>query len=231
MHNTDTAYLEVRGAAGGDEAKIWASDLLRMYFRWATKENIKVSQIDDSTLKFSGNNIFNKLKNETGVHRVQRIPATEKRGRIHTSTATVAVLPQVKYGEVDVNDSDLDWQFFRSGGHGGQNVNKVSTAVRLTHKPTGIVVTAQTERSQEQNRANALDLLRSKLWERKEAERKSKLEGFRSAIGSGDRSEKIRTYNFPQSRVTDHRINKSWGNLESIVEGNLDKVLKLTEKA
>ncbi|KKQ48242.1 MAG: Peptide chain release factor 1, partial [Candidatus Woesebacteria bacterium GW2011_GWD1_38_10] len=152
-----------------------------------------------------------------------------KRGRIHTSTATVAVLPEVKDTDIKVNPQDVDIQFFRAGGHGGQNVNKVSTAVRLTHKPTGIVVTAREERFQEQNREIAMSILRSRLWERAELEKERTVAGYRSAIGRGMRSEKIRTYNFPQDRVTDHRIGKSWGNLSSIVEGNLEKVFELTK--
>jgi peptide chain release factor 1 len=220
-----TAYLEVRGAAGGDEAKIWASDLLRMYGRYAGKKGWGAEQIDEGTLKITGEGAFDLLKNESGVHRVQRVPETEKRGRIHTSTATVAVLPEVKEQDIQIDSGDLDWQFYRAGGHGGQNVNKVSTAVRLSHRPSRIVVTAQTERHQEQNRMNALAILRSKLWERQEEEKMRTIAGYRSAIGRGMRSEKIRTYNYPQNRVTDHRQNKKWENLEAIVDGDLEKVL------
>jgi len=223
------AYLEIRGATGGDEAKLWGVDLLRMYSRFATKKNWKATQIDDLTLKIVGLDVFTLLKNESGVHRVQRVPTTEKRGRIHTSTATVVVLPEVKEGEVQINPQDLEWQFTTAGGHGGQNVNKVATAVRLRHIPTGIVVQSREERFQEQNRLIALSLLRSKLWEKQEEEKLKTIAGYRSAIGSGKRSEKIRTYNFPQDRITDHRIGKSWGNLEAIVDGNLDKVIELTK--
>lgn len=221
---TQTVYLEIRGATGGDEAKMWGQDLLRMYSRFAMKKNWKIFLIDEKTIKISGTGVFESLKNESGVHRVQRVPATEKRGRIHTSTATVVVLPEIHENEIQVNPNDLEWQFTRAGGHGGQNVNKVSTAVRLVHKPTGIVVEAREERFQEQNRAIALSLLRSRLWERQEAEKMRTIAGYRSVIGRGMRSEKIRTYNFPQDRVTDHRLGKSWGKLKLITDGNLDKI-------
>jgi len=221
-------YIEIRGATGGDEAKIWGSDLLRMYFRYAVKKGWKKAQVADNVLLVSGIGTFDLLKNESGVHRVQRVPVTEKRGRIHTSTATVVALPEISEREIQVNPSDLEWQFTRAGGHGGQNVNKVSTAVRLVHKPTGIVAEAREERFQEQNRKIALDLLRSRLWEKEEERKMKEIANYRSPIGRGMRAEKIRTYNYPQSRVTDHRIAKSWGNLETIVDGNLDKVLELT---
>lgn len=230
MDERQTVYLEVRSAAGGDEAKLWANDLLRMYTRYGTKVNWKMEQVDEFTLQITGESVFEILKHESGVHRVQRVPETEKRGRIHTSTATAVVLPRVKERDVEIDNRDLEWQFYRSGGHGGQNVNKVSTAVRLTHKPSGIVVTAQTERHQEQNRMNALELLRAKLWERQETEKMNTIAGYRSAIGRGMRSEKIRSYNYPQNRVTDHRLNKKWGNLESIVDGNLEKIFAETSE-
>lgn len=230
MENSQTIFIEVRPAAGGDEAVIWAADLLRMYMRFATRKNWKNTQLDDTTLQLKGQDVFAALKNESGVHRVQRVPATEKRGRIHTSTATVAVVPQIAQTQLQINQGDLDWQFYRSGGSGGQNVNKVSTAVRLTHKPSGIVVTSQTERFQEANRVLALELLRSKLFAQKEEEHANKIQGFRVAIGSGDRSEKIRTYNFAQDRVTDHRIGKSFGNLEAIIDGDLDKIVEATKQ-
>lgn len=222
---TNKAYIEIRSAAGGDEAKNWASDLLRMYIRYAAKKNWKSASIDELTVVINGNGVFNELKYEAGVHRVQRVPDTEKRGRIHTSTATVAILPEVKETEVNVDPGDLEWQFFRASSQGGQNVQKVSTAVRLIHKPSGIVTQSQEERFQEQNRKIALDLLRAKLWEKQEEEKLAKIADYRSVIGRGMRSEKIRTYNYPQNRVTDHRIKKSWGNLESIVDGNLDKMI------
>lgn len=224
-----TAYIEIRGATGGDEAKIWGGDLVRMYSRFAIKKGWKVFPISELSIKISGPGVFDALKNESGVHRVQRVPTTEKRGRIHTSTATVVILPEIRENEIQINPNDLEWQFTRAGGHGGQNVNKVSTAVRLVHKPTGTVVEAREERFQEQNRAIALSLLRSRLWEQKEAEKERSLAGYRSVIGRGMRAEKIRTYNFPQDRVTDHRIGKSFGKLEEIVDGNLEKVIELTK--
>jgi peptide chain release factor 1 len=224
-----TVFIEIRGATGGDEAKLWGADLLRMYIRYAAKKGWKVSQVDEKVIKINGAGAFDLLKNEAGVHRVQRVPVTEKRGRIHTSTATVAVLPEIKESEIQINPNDLEWSFTRAGGHGGQNVNKVSTAVRLVHRPTGIVVEAREERFQEQNRQIALSLLRSKLWERQEEEKMRTIAGYRSVIGRGMRSEKIRTYNYLQDRVTDHRIGKSWGKLETIIDGDLDKVIEMTK--
>lgn len=224
-----TVYLETRGATGGDEAKIWASDLYRMYLRYATKKGWKALPLDENTLQISGIGTFVELKNESGVHRVQRVPTTERHGRIHTSTATVVVLPEIKESEIQINPADLEIQFFHSSSQGGQNVQKVSTAVRLIHKPTGLVVSAQRERFQEQNRRIALDLLRAKLFERQEEEKLATIAGYRSIIGRGMRAEKIRTYNFPQNRVTDHRINKSWGNLETVLDGKIDKVIEATK--
>ena len=229
-NNNQSAYLEIRGATGGDEAKLWGQDLLRMYIRYAAKKGWKALQVSDNSIKITGPGVFDTLKNESGVHRVQRIPVTEKRGRIQTSTATVVVLPEIKETDVEVNPQDLEWSFTRAGGHGGQNVNKVSTAVRLVHRPTGTVVEAREERFQEQNRQIALSLLRSRLWERQEAEKMRTIAGYRSVIGRGMRSEKIRTYNFPQDRITDHRIGKSWGKLEAIMDGDLDRVIELTSK-
>jgi len=228
-NNLQTIYLEVRGATGGDEAKIWGSDLLRMYFRLASKKNWRAIFVDENVLKISGLGVFDQLHNESGVHRVQRIPQTERHGRIHTSTATVVVLPEIKESDVQINPNDLEIQFFHSSSQGGQNVQKVSTAVRLIHKPTRIVVSAQRERFQEQNRRIAMELLRAKLWEKMEEEKVRTVAGYRSVIGRGMRAEKIRTYNFPQDRVTDHRLNKSWGNLDTIIEGDLDKVIGLTK--
>jgi len=226
----DVAIIEIRGAAGGDEAKIWADDLMRMYLRFAEKQGWKVGLVDGGVLRIQGSGVFNKLKWEAGVHRVQRIPKTERYGRIHTSTATVAVLPEVPETQIKIDPKNLDWQFFRASAHGGQYVQKVSTAVRLKHKPSGVVVTCQQERTQEQNRKIALDLLRSKLWQRQEEEKQTKVTDIRrAAVGRGMRSEKIRTYNFPQNRVTDHRLKKSWKNLDQVVDGKLGKIIKSLE--
>jgi len=224
--NKDVAILEIRPGAGGKEANLWAKDLLRMYTRFGNLHGFKVSQIDEGVIKIQGTNVFEKLKNEAGVHRVQRIPQTERYGRIHTSTATVAVLPEITETQIQINPSDIEWQFFRASSQGGQNVQKVSSAVRLRHLPTGIVVSSQQERTQEQNRKLALDLLRAKLWEQEELKKEQTIAGYRSSIGRGMRAEKIRTYNFPQNRVTDHRIGKSWKNLERIIEGELEPVIQ-----
>lgn len=239
--------LEIRSGAGGDEASIWANDLLRMYARFAEKIGLKLEYLDDQVIKIkSTSNWFETyleadqsrlglaenltkpysiFKFESGVHRVQRIPATEAQGRIHTSTASVAVLPEVNAQAVSIKDDDLDWQFVRAGGAGGQNVNKVNSAVRLTHRPTGLVVTARQERTQGANREIALQLLRSQLWEIEEEKRLLALGEARSVIGRAQRAEKIRTYNYPQNRVTDHRINQSWHDLDQIIEGKLEEVI------
>jgi len=227
MKDSDNVILEIRAAAGGDEAKIWADDLKRMYTRYANSQKWSVSEISEGIIKISGNQAFNKLKNEAGVHRVQRVPKTERYGRIHTSTATVAVLPEIPESEIKINPQDLDWQFYRASTQGGQNVQKVSSAVRLIHRPTNTIVTCEQERSQEQNRKLAQDLLRAKLWQKKEQEKQEEVKSYRTAIGRGMRAEKIRTYNFPQNRVTDHRLNKSWKNLDSILNGNLKKIVSL----
>lgn len=222
--NTNVAILEFRPGPGGEEAKIWANDLLRMYIRYAAMLGWKTEQIADNAIKIKGEGAFTTLQYEAGTHRVQRVPTTERQGRIHTSTATVAVLPEIPEYEQEIRTEDLEWEFFRSGGKGGQNVNKVSSAVRLRHTPSGIVVTCQTERDQFQNRQVALSLLRSKLWEAQEVKQAETLGVARSVIGRGMRAEKIRTYNFPQNRLTDHRINKSWHDLDHIIEGKLQKV-------
>lgn len=220
------AFVEIRPAAGGDEAKIWATDLMRMYMRYAAQKGWKVSPLDEYSNKIVGINAFDSLKNESGVHRVQRIPATEKRGRIHTSTATVVVLPEIKDSEVQIRPEDVEEQFARSGGAGGQNVNKVNTAVRLVHKPSKIAIHVSQERTQYQNREIAMELLRAKLWEIEEEKKMREVAGYRSVIGRGMRSEKIRTYNYPQDRVKDHRINKSWQKLESIMDGEIEAIVE-----
>jgi len=222
--NSDIAILEFRAGPGGEEAKIWAMDLLRMYARYAAILGWKTEQISENAIRIKGAGAFTTLQYEAGTHRVQRIPTTERHGRIHTSTATVAVLPEIPENEVFIRSEDLEWEFYRAGGKGGQNVNKVSSAVRLRHKPSGIVVQCQTERDQFQNRAVALSMLRARLWELTEMEAAKAAGAARSIIGRGMRAEKIRTYNFPQNRVTDHRINKSWHNLEDIIEGKMAKV-------
>lgn len=222
--NTDIAIMEFRQGPGGDEARIWANDLMRMYSRYALILGWKVEQLDERVIRVKGVGAFTKLQYEAGTHRVQRIPTTERHGRIHTSTATVAVLPEIPENEIYIRPEDIEWDFYRSGGKGGQNVNKVSSAVRIRHKPSGIVVQCQTERDQYQNRQVALGMLRARLWEQQLLEREQSMSEQRSVIGRGLRSEKIRTYNFAQNRVTDHRINKSWHNLEDIIEGKMQKI-------
>ncbi len=224
--DTRNVIIEVSGAAGGEEAKLWGQELLRMYMRYAQLSGFKTEQLDENVVKVEGNGAFEKFKYEAGVHRVQRIPATEKRGRVHTSTATVSVLPELEDIDLHISPDDITFEAFRSGGHGGQNVNKVSTAVRLIHKPTGIVVTCQTQRFQAQNRELAMEMLRAKLWEMEVEKQHGEIAGLKATqVGRGMRSEKIRTYNFPQDRLTDHRINKSFHNLEGILDGNLEEVL------
>ena len=225
------AILETSGAAGGAEAKIWAAELLQMYSRYAQQKGFRVEQLDENVYKIIGNGAFGLFKYEAGVHRVQRVPTTEARGRIHTSTATIAILPELEDLDLHINPDDIEFDAFRSGGHGGQNVNKVSTAVRLRHKPTGIVVTCQTERQQHQNRENAMKMLRAKLWEIELEKRASEVGDLKSTqVGRGMRAEKIRTYNFPQDRITDHRINISWHNLEKKLEGEIDEVIEETKQ-
>lgn len=222
--------MDIKGAAGGEEAKKWADELLRMYARYAQKVGFNVEQVDETTIKISGSKTkipFGTFKYEAGVHRVQRVPLTEKRGRVHTSTATVSVLPELDDIDLHIAPEDIEFTAYRAGGHGGQNVNKVSTAVRLVHKPSGIVVTCQTERHQAQNRENAMKLLRAKLWEIEIEKKQSQIASLKSTqVGRGMRAEKIRTYNFPQDRLTDHRINKSWHNLPVLMSGEIDQVIK-----
>src|SRR3972149_2296772 len=227
------AILEIRGGAGGDEAKIWANDLLRMYVRFAERIGLKYEYLDDTVIQFRGKaeldgqvlHPYELLKYESGVHRVQRVPVTEAQGRVHPSTASGAVLPEIAQNTIAIKDEDLEWQFMRASGAGGQSVNKTSSAVRLTHTPSGIVVTSSRERKQAPNRQIALALLRAQLWEIEEEKRLEKLGKARSVIGRAMRAEKIRTYNYPQNRVTDHRIAVSWHALDTIIDGDLEKVL------
>lgn len=233
--------MEIRAGTGGEEAALFAADLFNMYKKYALSEGWKFNLLDYNrtnlggfrhiTFEISGPDAFKKLKNEAGVHRVQRIPKTEKSGRIHTSTATVAVLPKIKETAININPNDLEISFFRSSGPGGQNVQKVETAVRIKHKPSGIVVSSQEERSQQRNREKAMEILRAKLWQiEKEKKHGQITEQRKMQIGSGERSEKIRTYNFPQDRITDHRIKKSWGNLEDILNGKLGKIINTLQE-
>ncbi len=229
--------LEVRGGTGGDEATLFARDLFRMYTRYAERRGWGVEIMDSSTSEvggfkevvatISGEGAFAALRFESGGHRVQRVPATETQGRIHTSACTVAVLPEAEEVDIQINPGDLQTDTYRAGGPGGQNVNKVSSAIRITHLPTGLVVQCQDERSQHKNRARAMKVLRSRLFEMEQAKRNAQRAHMRrTLIGSGDRNERIRTYNFPQDRLTDHRIGLTLHNLPSILDGNLDALVK-----
>ncbi|MDA0181480.1 peptide chain release factor 1 [Solirubrobacter phytolaccae] len=221
--------VEIRGGAGGDEAGIWAGDLFRMYERFAARLGYKFETMsaDDGayTFEIKGDSAYSIFKFEGGTHRVQRVPETESQGRIHTSTATVAVLPEVEDVEVEVNQNDLQIDVFRSSGPGGQSVNTTDSAVRITHKPSGIVISMQDEKSQLQNRERAMKLLRAKLYEAELQKQQDALSAERkSQVGTGDRAEKIRTYNYPQRRITDHRINLTVHNLEAVLAGELDDI-------
>lgn len=234
--------MEIRAGTGGDEASLFASELMRMYLRYAERKGWKYETLDlnenelggikTAIIKIKGKDVYRRFKYESGVHRVQRVPQTESSGRIHTSTATVAVLPEATDIDVQINENDLRIDTYRASGAGGQYVNKTDSAVRITHLPTGIVVTCQNERSQHQNKEKALNILRTKLFEIKLNEQQSQLiQERKSQIGSGDRSEKIRTYNFPQNRVTDHRIHYTTHRINELLDGDLDEIIdKLIER-
>lgn len=229
--------LEIRAGAGGDEAALFAANLYRLYSRYAENEKWQVTMMSANRIGIGGfkevifgikgQNVYSDLKYESGVHRVQRVPETEKSGRVHTSTATVAVIPEADDVEIEVKEEDLRVDVYRASGHGGQSVNKTESAVRLTHVPTNLVVTCQDEKSQHKNKAKALKVLKSRLLAQKQEEEAKKIgDDRRSKIGTGDRSEKIRTYNYPQDRITDHRIKQNWHEIEKILDGNLGIILK-----
>jgi peptide chain release factor 1 len=244
-NDTKNFIMEIRAGTGGEEAALFAADLYRMYGRYAERKGWKVELMDwnetgkggfkEVVFAVSGEGAYGIMKYESGVHRVQRVPETEAQGRVHTSAASVVVLPEVEDVEIEINPADLQFDTYRSGGKGGQNVNKVETAVRITHKPSGIVVACQQERSQFQNRERALKMLRAKLYEIKlEEQTKSTAAQRKSMVKSGDRSDKIRTYNFPQNRLTDHRIGFTAYNLDRVIEGELDELieqLRLADRA
>lgn len=228
--------MEIRGAAGGDEASLFAGDLLDMYERYSEKQGWTIEFIDQTqtevggykevAIMISGKNVYSKLKYENGAHRVQRVPSTESQGRVHTSTATVAVMPEYDEVELEIDPKDIRVDVYRSSGAGGQHINKTSSAVRMTHLPTGIVVAMQDQRSQQQNREKAMQILRTRVYDFYESQNQSEYDANRkSAVGSGDRSERIRTYNYPQNRVTDHRIGLSLNKLDRIMSGELGEII------
>ena len=223
---------EIRAGAGGKEATLFADELFNMYLKYSQSQNWPIKIIEPGVMEIKSVEAYGKLKNEAGVHRVQRIPSTEKSGRIHTSTASVTILPIYPEKNTDIKPEDLEMGFTHSGGKGGQNVNKVETAVRITHKPTGLTVKSEGERSQQRNREEAMKILKAKIIQTyQEAKTNSVDELRKGQIGTQDRSEKIRTYNFMQDRVTDHRFKKSWHNLEKILNGDLGKIIGYIEKA
>ena len=238
---TDEAIVEIRAGAGGQEAAIFAGDLFSMYRKHAQNKGWRFEILDTAlgdsggyknvSFEVRGKNAFKDMRYESGVHRVQRVPDTERSGRVHTSTATVAVLPIASEQEVSIRQDEIELTFSRAGGPGGQNVNKVETAVRILHKPTGIVISCRQERSQHGNREKAMEMLRTKIAELKRVEATGNItEERRKQICTGDRSEKIRTYNFPQDRITDHRIKKNWGNIERILAGNMDAIFEAMQE-
>ena len=228
--------MEIRGAAGGDEASLFAGDLLRMYEKYAESQGWKVSMVDSEptevggykrvTIMITGDKVYSKLKYENGAHRVQRIPVTESQGRVHTSTATVAVMPEYEQVDIDIDPKDIRVDVYRSSGAGGQHINKTSSAVRMTHLPTGIVVAMQDQRSQQQNREKAMQILKSRVYDYYESQNRDKYDAKRkNAVGTGDRSERIRTYNYPQNRVTDHRIGLTINKLDRVMNGELGEII------